>query len=476
MTATELIALVVVGEHAAVEADKIAQAAGKQGDKGDIYKQLIQKKIGQNGEILDSQLIKSAEDATFQTELDGMAARFQNFVNAAPLGRQLVPFIRTPHNILVYGAQHVPGLTRFTDEWKHTMKFGTPEAQAILRGRAALGYVYFSGAAGLASAGLLTGNGPLDPEERRMWRRNHEPMSLKVGDKWVSYKALPGVEHIFSTVADMTETIRDYPPETASELLASGAYFLANAVANRSYFQGYVEAAALLDPRNWTKDGMIKAVGDRLNTTLGGAGLRNQFENFQRENMYEYRTWMDGVAGKVTGGVLGNKVPTVDVLTGQPLLNGYENPWNSVNPFKVVGKDVSPLVEGLADVGYSLNDVITGSVDKAQLDPEMEKVVREGMYDDGNFPRALKAVLNSESFKREHQRWLDKRGEYDQEKKEESAWYKRLSRVVNKYRAKGVRSLRSDKSSVGEAFRDRREVQRAGMTNGLEAFMSFFAK
>ena len=106
--------------EAAVEADKIAQAAGKQGDKGDIYKQLIQKKIGQNGEILDSQLIKSAEDATFQTELDGMAARFQNFVNAAPLGRQLVPFIRTPHNILVYGAQHVPGLTRFTDEWKHT--------------------------------------------------------------------------------------------------------------------------------------------------------------------------------------------------------------------------------------------------------------------------------------------------------------------------------------------------------------------
>ena len=57
----------------------------------------------------------------------------------------------------------------------------------------------------LASQGLLTGNGPADPELRKIWLRNNQPMSITRG-KFFSYASIEPLNLVFSLAADLAQT------------------------------------------------------------------------------------------------------------------------------------------------------------------------------------------------------------------------------------------------------------------------------
>ena len=65
---------------------------------------------------------------------------------------------------------------------------GTDEnAKAVMRGREALGAMVITTGVGMAATGVMTGNGPVDPQKRKAWLKTHQPQSIKVGNTWVSY-------------------------------------------------------------------------------------------------------------------------------------------------------------------------------------------------------------------------------------------------------------------------------------------------
>ena len=447
--------------QAAIEVDKLRDLPNFAGDEkafNDAYEKLLKKKIGANGEILDKELIENAQEATFQKELKGKMKRIADSLNAHDEMKQFIPFVRTPHNVNVYAFQHIPGLARFTEEWTHTMRYGTPQQKALMKGREAVGYLLVGTGGTLAMTGNMTGNGPADPELRKLWLKDHAPMSIKFGNTWVSYKSIPGAELIFSAIADTGQIMKYLNATDGDKLWGQLGYTIAASITDRSYFQGFVDLAGVLNIRGWTPEKVTRATSERLNLVFpitGGAGLRNQFENVLKSGMYEYRNSLHAVMGKMTGGILGDKIPTIDVLTGEQMVTGYENPVNAISPFKIAKKTASPLAKELSALQYEFSDAVVKKLHGVELNIEEQQEIRKLMYDNGNFPKALNAYLNSSQFKAQYKNWVDNQGTIDSVDRKQSKWYKDISTIVGGYRRKASTKFLNSGSDIADNFRSR---------------------
>ena len=440
-----LVARMDLRYQAAIEADMVVGQAGKDVKKGlkeEAYKELLNQKIGPNGQILDDELLRSAKEATFQRELSGKMKKIADSINDHPEIKTFIPFVKTPHNINVYAVQHIPGLARFTEEYTQAMKTGTDLEKAIYRGREALGFGLISMAAMGAANDGITGNGPADAELRKIWRRTHEPMSIRIPgtNKWISYKSLPGAEMVMSAVAD-TVRIADMLPEgEADKLLAQLGYTIANAATNRSYFKGFTDLSIIFDTQNYGKN-IANILGDRVNAAIPLGGARQQLENALKPGMEEYRNTLHMMTSKLTGGLLGETVPVIDILTGEQMVTGYEGKLNSLNPFRVSTKSASPLVHVLADLEYELPDVMVTTHKGLSLTTEEQQFIRKEMYAGGEFPKALTRYLKTPRFKKLYDEWEANKGTAFHEPRKNSVWYGEISRIVNKYKIEATREL-----------------------------------
>jgi hypothetical protein len=71
--------------------------------------------------------------------------------------------------------------------------------------------------------GLLTGAGPQNPTDRKVWLMEHQPYSIRVGDKWVRYDrydVLGGLLSIPATIVDATTNVPE--DQTYSDMILSG--------------------------------------------------------------------------------------------------------------------------------------------------------------------------------------------------------------------------------------------------------------
>ncbi len=149
---------------------------------------------------------KNAEYQTFTNSLGPTGRAIQNFANSHPLAKFVVPFIRTPVNILKYAGERTP-LGVLSREVRDNLsgKNGT-RARDTQMARMALGTTIVIAATGLAAQGLMTGGGPSDPQQRALLRATGwQPYSIKVGDMYYSYQWAEPFATIAGTVSDMSD-------------------------------------------------------------------------------------------------------------------------------------------------------------------------------------------------------------------------------------------------------------------------------
>jgi hypothetical protein len=209
------------------------------------------------GQFLDADLVQTARELSYMQDVnDTLVGRTVNqFANAGGgIGRLLaVPFVKAPLNIISEGLMFVPGSARLAErqrtilsDFKEATRMmddlesgalpdiskqdadmirrtyeQAAEAKAFLNARKAVGTGLVMGTAGLAANGYITGNGPTDKEERRLWLKTHRPLSIKLPgmDEWVSYKAIEPFTTVIALTADITHTaIRLDESEMAQDL------------------------------------------------------------------------------------------------------------------------------------------------------------------------------------------------------------------------------------------------------------------
>lgn len=205
----------VVQAQAAVEATE-------RGLTGPAYRKHIEGRLTESfdaeGRGINPAALREAQTVTFQNELDydtwagsaGAAIRNARS-NVKPFGL-ILPFVKTPVNVLRYAVKLTPGLNLLQKEytWALLGKTGK-EAQAHAVGQFALSSIFMGLAASLALEGRITGGGPSNAGlKKEMMSQGWKPYSYVIHNEDGSKTFVPigrfdPAGMVFGMIADLVD-------------------------------------------------------------------------------------------------------------------------------------------------------------------------------------------------------------------------------------------------------------------------------
>lgn len=324
----------------------------------------LQGQTGQDYKILQkasSEIERRVREATWKREYDDMAESSvygtrlvgnigkatASAVSHVPALQLVVPFIRTPTNLLAFVTDRNP-VGRMYD-WVQAARAGDKEAVAEATGRLATGTLLYTTGIALAANGMVTGRGPKDPELRKqLLASGWMPYSFRFGDTYVSYGRNDPIATFLGLVADTFEIASNtYDPspedqDAVMQIATAVIGSVANNVTNKSYLRGIVTTlGALTGDENDFK---------RLQRQYAGALVPNVFAQAETYGMdpdvREVRSMMDAIRARLPG--YGDSVDKVRNALGEPL-KGNEG-WGSMFlPGTSSSRTKDPVKRELAD-------------------------------------------------------------------------------------------------------------------------------
>jgi hypothetical protein len=284
-------------------------------------------------------LTKAAEAqavrGTFNEPLEGLAATLASSVDKAnvagvPIGRIVVPFVRTPTNLMRWGLHRTP------------LAFLSPKVQAeiaaggatrdLALARVATGSAVLAGFADLTMNGRITGAGPKDPELRAaLMRTGWQPYSIRTPDGWVSYGRSGTFGTLIGLAADATELMSgvytreketvNFDGEPVEDSTAAAVVFpFAQAILSKTYMSGFSNLLdAVSDP---TRNG--EGYLQRLVSSVVPAGVGAMERTIDPE-IRRAQNWVEAVKARTPG--LSDDLPPRLNLWGEPIKdeNGIYN-------------------------------------------------------------------------------------------------------------------------------------------------------
>lgn len=246
---------------------KVLMDAGKLDKVG--FKKFVQDKVDAAfdtaGKGTDTSATQYAREITFTEELDAgsMALKLQRATQDHPTLQLVLPFVRTPTNLIVRGAQRTPLAYLLSRRYKDTLKNGTPVERAQMLGRVAVGTTLLGGMYSLCLQGKITGAGPANPDQNRLWRAaGNQPYSIRIDDQWVSYNRFDPLMMPVGLMANYFDMGKYLPEGDASwdDIAATTTFALATTIQDKAYLQGltnFLDAIQANDNRGLKKAGNI---------------------------------------------------------------------------------------------------------------------------------------------------------------------------------------------------------------------------
>jgi hypothetical protein len=208
-----------------------------------------------------AQALEYARIGTFTNDLNyGIGQWLQEGANKHPMVRVVLPFIRTPTNIIRYAWQRTPVLGRFQKEMAEDLAAGG-ERGARAQAKIEMGYAAWTTAATLAASGVITGGGPADADLRRQWKEaGYQPYSVKVGNRWVSYRRGDPSLAPMGLVADLVSMSGELNQQDFEQHSAAVIASIASNLSSKTFLQGITE----------TMDALSSGREDKVQALLEG--------------------------------------------------------------------------------------------------------------------------------------------------------------------------------------------------------------
>lgn len=277
-----------------------AQDAGLRGADAEAF---VQKRMSdafdpQTGAGLDEDALLYAQQATFTQPLgsSGFGSSVQVFANRSPWLRLVLPFVKTPANVLSDWWQRSP---LHYQNYLDLSAGGERRAQAAAR--LTMGAAYYTAAATLVGNGLITGMGPQDPETKKLWKAaGNQPYSIKVGDKWVSYNRMDPFGMFFGVAADVSEVATHTDDRSAEDLMQMALMAFSRNLSNKTYLRGLADVMDALFERGPQVDQKVERL---MQSYAGGFVPFSGYLGNIRNDPYmrEVRSMADAVANRVPG-------------------------------------------------------------------------------------------------------------------------------------------------------------------------------
>ena len=462
-----------------VQMEKAIDLAGSDGASAveETFQRLLKSEYSRNftksGGLLNDELLKGAKEVTFQTDLEGAAAKFASFLNDVPALRVFFPFVKTGHNVLVYTGTHIPVLNLALKESREVLMKDTFEG-AVMRGRLAFGSMTIMGAGLLATQGLITGNGPAGGARRKEWLKTHQPRSLRVGDRWVSYDRIEPFGQILAAVADVhyAFTTGDLEEDKAKYLAGYLSHALAVNLTDKSMLQGLEPMSALLNARQFSPDTFMAFGVNTANSFIPLSGARRALTNSLHPYMQEFNNQYERALYSASIGVLGERAPTIDYLTGEKITAGNGGFGNANLPFKVVKRGEDPVKDALEDIEFDTS-VVSDELGGVELTPEQRSNYQLYISETGIYNK-LKAWVTQPSFKQAHQEYVQRLKDGHRVKKEDQYFYRQITKMLRDAKKIAVLRLRNEYPDLNaEIMMDKYAAQQDRLPNGYESLINF---
>ena len=340
------------------------EIANKQGLKGKDKAAFIIKYKDDNFNPDSSALMQyAAEEAqylTFTKELQDktLGKALQDATNKVPYLRLVLPFVRTPTNILKFAAERTPAAVLMKEERQRFFedyKSGEPLRIARANGKVLTG--------GLAAGVMLeavfnnrdniTGGGPSNEREKEaLMATGWRPYSIRIGDTYYSYQRLDPVSTVLGIAADLVEVgVRE---DKAFD--ESGAEHIANALilsltrnfTNKSYLAGIqMWADALGDPDRYV---------EKLGRNYAGSFVPNvlsQMADYDSQAIKEVRSITDSVKRKL--GMRGS-LDTKRNILGEEYVAEQWMGTGFINPIQLSTKKNDPILTEMASLNHAFRN------------------------------------------------------------------------------------------------------------------------
>lgn len=410
--------------------DAKLQAFSKAWDEtgGNVSKELVQKYETEfRAQIFDhkAQMIKSeyaarmADETGLKLPLEGKIGQLENFISNTPAVRPFFMFMKTGWNALTLVQKHTPILARFNDEVKDVLKatadnldpvakYGITnpaqliEAQAVMRGRIATGYMTVASAIGLYMSGGLTGNGPADREDRNAWvQSGWRPRSIRIGDKWISYDSLEPFTSFLSMVADIGDNSNSLGEAATENWYRKIGYLIGMNVSNKSFLAGLGPLNEILSLNPAQSAVWVSNVA---NNQIPWAGARNELANIFNPGMRELdNDWRKGLQTIMNRNPLAkNALPQkFDLLDGSVVreFDPLTRIFNAVSPIQINFKD-NDTRRLLRESGYDIAFTLSTDSNNTRLDAKTRSRLQNLMGQQG-IEKKLEKLFNDPNVKAE---------------------------------------------------------------------------
>lgn len=292
--------------------------------------------------------INAARYQTFTSELGEAGKNFMGILREVPALRLIVPFVRTPTNILKFAFERTPGLGILSKRMREDLVAGGARRDLAIA-KQALGGLTMTAGATLAAQGMITGGGPVDPAERaNLMRTGWQPYSLKVGDKYISYNRIEPVGMLLGAAADFAEISglagEELQPEI-DDLAAAILMAISKNATSKTWLQGVSNAIeAIEDPKRYGTNYIERMAGTLVPT------LSAQVERTVSPEVEEVNGMIEALKARVPG--LSKDLKPRRDLWGEPITRSIvpteERGWatmafESMNPFYISQDTDSPI-------------------------------------------------------------------------------------------------------------------------------------
>ncbi|URD60482.1 thermonuclease family protein [Sphingomonas sp. KRR8] len=300
----------------------------------------------------DGGMLRQADEAaryyTFQKELGASGKAIQHWANETPGAKIIVPFVKTPINILKFAGERSPFAMLSKNVRSEIMKGGQARDQALAKMTLGSG---LSVAAVLAAMnGKVTGGGPVDPQERMALQQSGwQPYSLRVGDKWISYQRFDPLSTLFGAAADFAEIGRYARPGEADNLALALTQAVAKNVTNKTWLSGLSDAFDVLsDPQRYGGKYVQNMAG-----SMAVPAIAAQTAQATDPYMREVHGILEAIRARVP--VLSRGLPVRRNVWGEPVERGDAVGPDILSPIYGTKIDTSPVPQEIARLRVPLS-------------------------------------------------------------------------------------------------------------------------
>jgi endonuclease YncB( thermonuclease family) len=255
--------------------------ARKEGLRGKAAQARIAELSAHPTDDMLAQSMDYARYLTFQRQLGPVASKVSQIAQEAPPVKLFLPFVRTPTNLLKFALERSPAAP-LLKEWRQDwLAGGARRDLAVAKMLVGTGFgmaIYQA-----AAQGLITGSAPGDKAKARLlYADGWQPYSIRLGDKWYSYKRFDPFSTTIGVAADMATV----PGGMSERQLDDKATLLVASImgnlASKTWLSGISDLVGALFEPDQNADRLLKRLAGAVTVPAGVAQVARTVDPVSR--------------------------------------------------------------------------------------------------------------------------------------------------------------------------------------------------